>query len=135
MNLKHYIPIAVFAVALCLLTSCKKTEENDLEPTRDVEVEFDNIDPNEQLNKEKLQKLITDTSVRYVYLTAKHSWDGWTAKNIEALRPFLQKRIEMSPKIRGRGDFDFKWGEASKVPEDSLWFVKNGWTINKNGKH
>ena len=37
----------------------------------------------------------------------------------------------MSPKMRGRGDFDFKLGEASKVPDDSLWFIKQGWTINK----
>ena len=30
-----------------------------------------------------------------------------------------------------RGDFNFKLGEASKVPEDSLWYVKHGWTINE----
>lgn len=44
---------------------------------------------------------------------------------------FFQPRIELSTKIHGRGDFNFKVGEASKVPSDSLWFVQHGWTINK----
>ena len=132
MNLKRYIPIV--AIALCLFTSCKKTED-DPEPTMDVEIEFNFNNFIEILAKENLLKLINDRSVRHIYMTATGHWDNIGA-NIPIYREhFFQPRIEMSTKIRGRGDFDFKLGEASKVPEDSLWFVQQGWTINKKYQH
>lgn len=134
MNLKRYIPIV--AVAFCLFTSCKKAEESDPEPNKEVEIEFDMGDFENQLNFPKLQELVKDKEIRSIYLIAVRHWDSFSAKNISLLRiNFFQKRIEMSSKIRGRGDFDFKLGEASKVPEDSLWFVQQGWTINKKYQH
>lgn len=42
---------------------------------------------------------------------------------------FLQPLLDYSPKIHGRGDFHFRVGEIFQ--EDSLWYVANGWTINK----
>lgn len=127
--------IAVVSVAFVLLLSCKP-ENQDPEPTRDVEIEFDNTNRKEQLNKEELQELAADKTVKYIFLKATCHWDSYTAKSIPLLRSkFFQPRIELSSKIRGRGDFDFKLGEASKVPDDSLWFVQQGWTINKAYQH
>lgn len=126
--LKYIVSILI---TVCLISCSKNNREKEPGPTKDVEVEFNHNDINEQLENQKLQELIADKKVRYVYLTTTQHWAAWDSKNIEVLRPFLQKRIEMSPKMRGRGDFDFKLGEASKVPEDSLWFIKQGWTINK----
>ncbi len=126
--------IAVVPIAFVFFLSCKP-ENQDPEPTRDVEIEFNHNNLNEQLEKLKIQELVADKTIRVIYLTSTQHWTAWTAKNIEVLRPFLQKRIEMSSKVRGRGDFDFKLGEASKVPDDSLWIVQNGWTINKAYQH
>ena len=80
-----------------------------------------------------VQNYAKDETIKAIYLVPTGHWGGCTAYNITYARNnFLQPRLNISPKIRGRGDFDFKLGEASKVPDDSLWFVKNGWTINKN---
>ena len=134
-HMKRFVAlIAVVPIAFVLLLSCKR-ENQDPEPTREVDIEFNHNDLNEQLEKQKIQELVSDKTIRVIYLTTTQHWTAWTAKNIEALRPFLQKRIEMSSKVRGRGDFDFKLGEASKVPSDSLWFTQNGWTINKKYQH
>ena len=138
MNYKKIIPyklrlglsIVAIACATLLPTSCSR--EGKEEEPHDVVVEFDDIRLNEQLNKEKLQELANDKSVKTIYLTPIEHWDGWAVNGINALRKgLLQPTMEISPKMRGRGDFDFKLGAASKVPDDSLWFVQQGWTINK----
>lgn len=128
-KLRRALSMATIAGATLMPASCSKVERE--EPTRDVVVEFDDMNLNEQLNKEKLQELANDKSVKNIYLTPIEHWNGWQAASITVLREaLLQPCLEMSPKMRGRGDFDFKLGAASKVPTDSLWFVKNGWTIN-----
>ena len=83
---------------------------------------------------ETLQKYAAMDSVDNIFLSPAKTddWDTYVEGSITYHRQnFFQPRIEVSPKIHGRGDFNFKLGEASKVPEDSLWFVQNGWTINK----
>ena len=138
MNYKEIIPyklrlgLSIVAIASATLFPESCSREGKEEPTRDVVIEFDFMNLNEQLNKEKLQELANDKSVKTIYLTPIKHWDGLAAHNIVALRKgLLQPTIEISPKMRGRGDFDFKLGAASKVPDDSLWFVQQGWTINK----
>ena len=113
-----------------LLGACQEKQE----PQHDVEIEFDGTNVDKKLDMKVLQELVNDKTVRYVYMTATGTgqWDGCIARNVSEMRKnFFQPRIDMSPKMRGRGDFDFKLGEASKVPDDSLWYVKQGWTINK----
>ena len=124
--------IAVVPIAFVLLLSCKR-ENQDPEPTQDVEIKFDIGDFGEKLDKKYVQEYVQDKTIRYVYLVPTDHWTGWTAGIISALRKAgLQPCVELNPqKVRGRGDFDIKLGEASKVPEDSLWYVQNGWTINK----
>lgn len=138
MNYKENIPyklrrgLSIVAIASATLFPESCSREGKEEPTRDVVIEFDDIRLNEQLNKEKLQELANDKSVKTIYLTPIKHWDGWDDNGIIILRKGLfQPTMEISSKMRGRGDFDFKLGAASKVPDDSLWFVQQGWTINK----
>ena len=130
-KLRRALSMAAIAGAPMLPASCCKVEQEQ-QPTHDVVVEFDETNLNEQLNKEKLQKLANDKSVRYIYLMPIKHWDGWDDNGIIILRKgLLQPTMEISSKMRGQGDFDFRLGAASKIPTDSLWYVKNGWTINK----
>ena len=41
----------------------------------------------------------------------------------------LEPVMNFSKKMRAKGTFYFKAGEPSKVPEDSLWIVQQGWQI------
>ncbi len=43
----------------------------------------------------------------------------------------LQELIDLSPRVRGKGDFITNLGYPSQYGEDSLWMVENGWTVNK----
>lgn len=43
----------------------------------------------------------------------------------------LEERIDLSPRIRGRGDFITNLGYPSASKDDSLWMVEKGWTVNK----
>ena len=129
-KLKRLIPMAMIAgMPLLTSTSCEK----DPIPTRDVEYTFDTNTADEKfLNLQPFRDLANDKTIRYIYLVPTGTWGGLMDKNITIFRQnALQPAIEISPKIKGKGDFNFHLGEASKVPADSLWYVQQGWTINK----
>ncbi len=121
-------------ITVCLVSCNKNSRGKEPGPTKDVEIEFDVSNVDEKLEMQTLQILVEDKSIRNIYLvaTSNGGWSGCVARNITQMRErFFQPRMEMSKKLHGRGDFNFKLGEASKVPDDSLWYVKQGWTINK----
>lgn len=85
------------------------------------------------LKIEMLQEYANCDTIENIYLvpSSQEDWYGYGTRYIPQLRAFLQPRIELSPKMHGRGDFPFLRSAPSEIPEDSLWFVQNGWTINK----
>ena len=107
----------------------------------DVEITFVASDPWDIIQKNpdgtrQVSQLIKDyvaqPNVRTIYLVPVGSWIIYDCNGITGMRKnTLEYAINYSPKVRGRGDFTFPLGEASLVPEDSLWYVQNGWTINK----
>ena len=130
-KIRRAISMAAIIGAPLVPTSCGGLEP-DPEPTRDVDIVFNDINRNEVLTMQKLQEYANDKTIRTIYLVPTDHWDGYLAPHLPIMRKsYFQPRFDISPKIRGRGNFDFKLGEASKVPEDSLWFIKQGWTINK----
>lgn len=141
-NIRKILPMIGIAGASLMMGGCQKEQQ----PTRDVELTFSNteasnvilIHPDETyltLSREVsdiIKYLDAQPDIRTIYLVPKDNWSTLKATNISSLRDkVLSYAIDYSPKVRGRGDFNFKLGEASKVPEDSLWYVKNGWTINE----
>ena len=119
----------LFLLALAgagMFAACEKEDTmSDVEITfyKDDDVSFD-----------VLESLAADPSVRNIYLIPPQNdrYETFTPGNITASRKwFWEPRFEISPKIHGRGDIRFKPGSASQVPEDSLWFLSKGWTINK----
>lgn len=127
--------VLVFGMAAAtLLGGCKK-DDPDPTPTKDIEIVFapDRI----QLVEEDAIKEILNSkdakSIRTIYLVpGEGAWSMWGAPHISATRTkLLEPALKLSPKVKGKGDFNFRLGAASQVPEDSLWYVKNGWTINK----
>ena len=128
--------LAALGVAGAMAGACKKVEPT--QDTRPVEIELrfsssqylgageiqpDNI-------RRVLKEAGTDNVI--IYLVPEYDWSDFMSTTISGMRRVtLEQAINTSPKVRGKGDFNFRVGEASKVPEDSLWYVKNGWTINK----
>ena len=126
--MKKLLFVSLFAALLA--AGCSKEE-----PTKDVEIEY-----HLAIKIGELQETVTKImdskeypSIRTIYIVPKEGiWNNALSNNILIMRnKVLQPTIELSPKVRGKGDFNFRPGEASKVPEDSLWFVQHGWTINK----
>lgn len=121
--LKRALPILGFAGAT-LFTSCEKEE-----PIHDVELTF-SIDKTIEMSE--IERYAKDPSVRTIYLVPIDNWQRGDYGNINFMRiNFLQPRLNISPKVWGRGDFNFPPGQASVIPGDSLWYIQHGWTINK----
>ncbi|MCH5335236.1 MAG: hypothetical protein J1D86_05480 [Alistipes sp.] len=127
--MKKYLLLATICVAA--FCSCEKGEPV---PTKDIEVVFNQRDFSpikldailEILNSKKAAE------IRTVYLVADGNWSAQGSAELNWLRcTYLEPAINLSPKVKGKGDFNYAVGQASKVPEDSLWIVQHGWTINK----
>lgn len=123
--LKRALPILGLAGAT-LTTSCEKEPE----PMHDVELTF-SIDKTIEMSE--IERYAQDPSVRTIYLVPIDDWQRAKYGNINFMRKnFLQPRLDISPKVWGRGNFNFIPGEASVIPGDSLWYIQHGWTINKH---
>ena len=139
-NIRNVIPTIGMAGLTMMPVACAKVDlREDPEPEveipvvqRDTVFEFNRHNGDEVLNMDTLLKYINDKTIGNIYLVPTGHWSAYTSINISKLRSnFFQQRMDLSPKMHGRGDFDFELGEASKVPNDRLWFVQQGWTINK----
>ncbi len=126
-NMKRALPILTVAGA-GLMASCS----NDDEPLREVEFTYNFDSP--LLPEEDVKQAALDPTVGIVYI--RPIGDGWERLNEYNInfhrKNYLEPILSFSPKIKGRGNYGFKPGAASKVPEDSLWYIRQGWTINKN---
>lgn len=69
--------------------------------------------------------------VRYIYMTVgDDSFLNTSAFLINKLKEnTLEPVMNFSKKMRAKGTFYFDAGEPSKIPEDSLWIVQQGWEI------
>lgn len=144
MNFKQILPyklrraLTIGAIAGSTLVACDKADHEPQEPitpTRDVELFFD--DDKKSVELEDVKKYADMSDVRYIYMIPENEmdWCTCTQGNILYLRKYLEPRIAINPqKVRGKGNFCFKPGEASKIPQDSLWFIQNGWTLNQKQK-
>jgi hypothetical protein len=84
-----------------------------------------NIDPTD-----KIKASADSASVCNVYLVPTGQWMNFSGKNISAwVERGLKPAIGVSPKVRGKGNFEFKPGVIEQ--SDSLWLVQQGWTVNK----
>lgn len=143
-SLSYKLMTAVLTLAGgAMIASCEKEEPETQLPPIDVEVKFSLTDAQslflDQYNMDRkpselIKYYINNPEIRNIYIIPEK--DTWSVCNVSDIIAIKQKilipALSFSPKISGKGDFNFKPGEASKVSNDSLWFVQNGWTINKD---
>lgn len=131
-NIKHALPLLAIAGA-GLMSSCDKDDEPNV-PQHDVELKFFQ-DWYEEVEIDIIKQHAADPNVRTIYLSVVNGGDytNFSTQNISNQRQFFTKRFQIAPnKIKGKGNFQFEPGVILK--EDSLWYVKQGWTINKQNQ-
>lgn len=131
------IPMLGMAGATLFMGGCEKNET----PKRDVEISFsptfmDNFYQEDENGNRLPSPLalfyLNDPAIGDIYFVPSEDKWRYTSEEITEFRKRdLEPVMNYSPRFKGKGDFYFWLGEASKVPEDSLWIVSKGWTINK----
>ncbi len=108
----------------------------DPEPQKHhVELEFwagtlGGIKGTTNLHFDTINKYVNDRYVDSIYLVLNmgSTFGSMAQSTITSYRNYIQQRTDLSPRIRGRGDFYFRQGVV--LPDDSLYFVSKGWTVN-----
>ena len=115
---------------------------NDTIKYRDVDLYFSGDDlsytnfiVSDKYGNEKISRVLmrydSMPDVRYIYMVVgDFSFLNYNYDKIKKMKEKILKPVmDFSEKTRGKGIFYFKSGEASKIPEDSLWITKQGWEI------
>ena len=137
--LNKVTPYSLKNAALCVMLATVmggcKNDDPEPTPTKDIDIVFGQASL-ELVEEDAIKEILNGTdakSIRTIYLVPMEgTWSNFNVKAMQSMRNRqLEPSLNLSPKVKGKGDFNFKLGEASKSPTDSLWYVKNGWTINK----
>ncbi len=141
-KLKKALPAIGMMGSMLMTTSCEQEKDDYENQQKTIELTFGVWDSHNIVKilpdgtrtvSDTIIKYANDPTIKTIYLVTNDDWSGCTHPTITAIRVNgVEHPINYSSKVRGKGDFNFRLGEASRVPEDSLWFVRNGWTINKN---
>ena len=135
-NLKRMLPLVVAGAGL-MNTACSKDDEiiEEVKPTHDVSLRWDLPFWHTHLDDiDNIKKLADDKTVLFIFLDLKDSNDCSSydeTVHYQRLREYMQPRFDVSPKVRGRGNFNNVLPNVMSR-SDSLWFVEKGWTINKH---
>ncbi len=80
-----------------------------------------------------LKETVARKEINIVYIVPDKSWiKVLLPQYLGVLRSqVLEPALEYSHKVRAKGDFNFYPGVGYTNKKDSLWFVQQGWTINK----
>ena len=114
-------------------------EETPTEPAKPVKVNkelyFSQTDGT-QISFDTLNKYLAMDNIDTIYMIPQGTFfapaDYDTPDYFKLARDnLLEERINLSPRIRGKGDFITNLGYPSVWWRDSLWMVENGWTVNK----
>ena len=127
-SLKAIVPMTMLAGATMLGNGCKPIEPEL--PRTNKELVFTDADF-DQISNDTIQKYLNMSHIDTVFLVPYGSFYLTGHDGPALYRKALEPKINLSPRVRGRGDMSFIPGQPTANPTDSLWFVNNGWTVNK----
>lgn len=134
-KLKSLVPMLGLAGATMFVGCNPQHEPDEPQVHHDVELYFNNCNI-KSLELDTIRKYARNQYVDSIYMIPDDEYGiggGFSAisrsEYLTQLRVFLEERINISPKVRGRGDLLFDKGLVN--PADSLWFVQQGWTVNE----
>ncbi len=145
-HLKHYAGVLTILMLLPLITitSCSDDEEGLIQnqppmpPTKHHAILYLKTMETRFGMSAKIDSALARPDVDSVIIMAEHM-DKYKYMAIEDIVRYvgvsLCSFIEQSPRVTGRGDFNFKPGLMSKYEvgiRDSIWLTSHGWTINKH---
>lgn len=129
-KIRRLLPIAAITAGSLMTASCDKDEPEI--PQHDIELKFC-VGEYDNIKSSVIKSHADNPAVRHIYLCVEGDFLNFDAYGINNMRNGMENRINVAPqKVRGRGNFIFVPGLVTEA--DSLWYLKQGWTINQRQK-
>ena len=149
-KIKILIPILLLLNVIAFV-SCKNDKNEPDDPLEDKTLVETPVEPVVKVNKElyftesdgtqisfdTLNKYLAMDNIDTIFMIPQGDFFSKNSLGLghhyfELVRSnVLEPRTDLSPRIRGKGDFVTDLGHPTQALEDSLWFVSKGWTVNK----
>ena len=131
-TLKRIVPMAMLAGATMFGAGC---DNNEPIQKQNIELKFGEINA-DHITTDTILHYLSMKHIDTIYLVPASSFmrfdKDYGYHYVKMWRDdLLEPRTNLSPRVRGKGDLQFRLGYPSQVPQDSLWFVSKGWTVNK----
>lgn len=122
------------------------SEPTPVVPTREITIDFDFFDNWGNINKDTVKKYTDMEDVKFVFLNLVNEdggrqSSGLTTDLFHSLHGDLQKRFDISPKVRGSGTIYVNPEIGAQIPDgtfgtgmnvsDSVWFADKGYQIKR----
>lgn len=126
-SLKAIVPMTMLAGATMLGNGCKPIEPELPRTNKELVFTMADIKP---ISVDTVQKYLNMSHIDTIFLVPRGSFYFDGRDGPAMVRKALEPSINLSPRVRGRGNMSFIPGQPTANPTDSLWFVQNGWTVN-----
>ena len=121
---RSFKKLSLIVAAAIVLAGCKKDEDPVVQ--HDTTYTFNKHDVSNINPTDKIKASADSIGVRYIYIVPTGHFINLDAKNIAyMITNNLKPAIAAAG---GKGNFEFKPGAATV--SDSIWLIKQGWTIN-----
>ncbi|MBQ9313126.1 MAG: hypothetical protein IJ213_08810 [Bacteroidales bacterium] len=135
--MKHFrkLPIILTLAGLTLFIACNN-DDDESEKIQKHNVEFllngakGYAGLVEDMPESSMMELNLNNSIDTIFIEPYGDWSWIRGRNQTNIVGALKYIRVNYPKTWGRGDFNFYPGDLSE--EDSLFFINNGWTVNKD---
>ncbi|MCM1041035.1 MAG: hypothetical protein NC396_01220 [Bacteroides sp.] len=126
-----FFALALAGTAGLMLPACEKEKDKPIYRAPYEKELFFKQGKMDSVQEPVVKKYVDDTACKHIYMVVEsdNNYTAYDAEDINIIKTQLQRRIDISNKVSGRGDFHFRPNTASV--NDSLWFVQNGWTVRQ----
>ncbi|MCM1169279.1 MAG: hypothetical protein NC324_05015 [Bacteroides sp.] len=127
-----FFALALAGTAGLMLPACEKEKDKPIYRAPYEKELFFKQGKMDSVQEPVVKKYVDDTACKHIYMVVEsdNNYTAYDAEDINIIKTQLQRRIDISNKVSGRGDFLFRPGAANTA--DSIWFGQNGWTILKS---
>ena len=125
---RSFKKLSLIVAAAIVLAGCKKDEDPVVQ--HDTTYTFNKHDVSNINPTDKIKASADSIGVRYIYIVPTGHFINFISHNVTYMITNNLKPAIAAAKGKGKGKGNFEFSPGVATAADSIWLVKQGWTVN-----